>query len=374
MFYSCNPILSEIEMESIRIEFVKQMSDSDGVTKITVLINYDLYPQIERSIETYLDDLIDENYIVELYTVLNGSPDELRSFLKERYDLGMDGCLLIGDLPIAWYKIDHHCPNHKDGEVFPCDLFYMDMDGTFTDVDDDGVYDLHSGNTSPEIWMGRLTASNLTYGNKSEAELINNYFLKNHNYRKGLKQVQNRALLYVELNHEDFLSGIKFAYNNIDYTDETQTTKDGYMGKLSNAYETVMLCAHGTPELQVFQDADGNETLVTVNEVLEKDPHAYFYINYGCSTGKYTVRNNYLNWHIFADSYGLTALGSAKNGSQLQYSDFYRPFGQGKTIGESFKDWYSVIAVDGFENWEMCCFYGMTLLGDPTLKKQEYLK
>jgi hypothetical protein len=72
--------------------------------------------------------------------------------------------------------------------------------------------------------------------------------------------------------------------------------------------------------------------------------------------------------YIFMNKYGLGALGSTKTGSMLNFDAFYYPLGQGATMGESFRDWFISIGMDGYQKSEMSWFYGMALLGDPTLR------
>jgi len=85
--------------------------------------------------------------------------------------------------------------------------------------------------------------------------------------------------------------------------------------------------------------------------------------------GTFYVDNDYMGgWYIFCQSYGLVSIGSTKTGAMLNFDYFYYPFGNCATIGESFRDWFSAIASGGFTQDETCWHYGMTLLGDPTLR------
>ncbi len=162
-------------------------------SKICVLVNSDLYPLIETSINQYVTDLVSEGYTVEVHTLIGGTPPDLRAFLQSLYALGMDGALFVGDLPVAWYEED--CDPH---EFFPCDYYYMDLDGNFYDNDSDGSYDYHDGDQYPEIYVGRLTASPLTLGGNDEATLVNNYFTKNHQFRTGGLITNTRALVFID--------------------------------------------------------------------------------------------------------------------------------------------------------------------------------
>ncbi len=251
----------------------------------------------------------------------------------------------------------------------------MDLDGIFEDQDGDCVYDAHTGSIEPDIWMGRLTASQLTYNDSNEVSLMRNSFDKNHDYRHGRKSLAERALVFVNLDHEDFYSSVSLAYENIvNIQGMENTCRDEYLEQLQDEYELIQVCSHGTTLRHDFLRADESLCSVNFSDIVDSDPKTFFAIIYGCTTCKYTVNNNLGNWYVFTPTYGLAALGSTKSGSQLQYWDFYSSFGQGKTIGESLKDWFSAQMENGFSDQERCCFGGMTLLGDPTLKKQSFMK
>ncbi len=68
---------------------------------------------------------------------------------------------------------------------------------------------------------------------------------------------------------------------------------------------------------------------------------------------------------MFADTYGLAAIGSTKTGSMQEFEDFYTPLGEGKNLGESFEEWF--ISQSPYTLDDCRWFYGMTLLGYPTL-------
>jgi hypothetical protein len=106
-------------------------------------------------------------------------------------------------------------------------------------------------------------------------------------------------------------------------------------------------------------------------EVKAIDPVAYFYNLYACSNARYTSLNYMAGWYVFCQAYGLAALGSTKTGSMLEFDDFYPSLGEQEPIGEAYYDWFIAQAEYGFEDWEQCWYYGMTLIGDPTLRIQQ---
>jgi len=79
------------------------------------------------------------------------------------------------------------------------------------------------------------------------------------------------------------------------------------------------------------------------------------------------------NWYIFQSTYGLLSVGSTKTGSMLCFYDYYEPLGQGSSFGEAFLSWCVNDIETCAEVWSRPWFYGMTLLGDPTLKLSRFM-
>jgi len=343
----------------------------DGV-EFCVVVNSLLYNLIQPSIDQYVLDISAEGYDVLVYTTSGGTPYELRTFLQGRYSVGMQGCVLIGDLPIPWYEMDVCWYDPPAHEEFPCDLYYMDMDGEFSDSDSDGIYDSHTGDVDPEIWVGRLTASPLLMGGTSESSLLQNYFAKNHAYRTGAVPLNYRALVYVD---DDWAGSAPYwnddvglAYPDRTLVDDEWTTwGTDYLNRLPENYESILVCAHSSAFTHRFERPDTTYSWVSNSDVKTADPVAYFYNLFACSNARYVETDYMAGWYVLCDTYGLAALGSTKTGSMLDFEEFYGPLGLGMTLGESFMDWFSAMAENGFSESEACWFYGMTLCGDPSL-------
>ena len=347
----------------------------DG-TKMLIIIPHELYEEIEYYIDRCVIELIGENFNPELYTFESGNHEDLRQFLAEKYSEGMQGCIMIGDLPIAYYHTIN-CNSHQpSAEVFPCDLFYMDLDGEFIDTDNDGDYDDQTGNVAPEIWFGRLYTNTLTAGGIPEKELMIRYFNKNHLYRSELNSLPKRAMLYIDDDfhtHDSFYEAVSQAYNSIVlYEDDAITSEEHYKDIIPDGYELMQVCVHGLPNAHTFIQHSGAYSNLTHSEIIQCNPVSHFVILYGCSNAKYTRYNCLANWYTFHENNIVATLGSGKSGSQLFHYDFYIPFGTGSTIGEAFMQWFVDQTEDGMEHWERCCFGGLTLLGDPTLKMQKF--
>ena len=162
---------------------------------ILVVVNSSIYDAIYNpSLKQYISDLEAEGYGVTLTKYTSGTAEELKEYLK--LFPGLKGALFIGDLPIAWFEI-----GSDFGQIgytnFPCDLFYTDLDGNWQDTDNNGMYDTHTGNMGPEIWLGRITTYLLTSApSMDQVGFINNYFSKNHAYRTRVSPIIKQGLVY----------------------------------------------------------------------------------------------------------------------------------------------------------------------------------
>ncbi|MBU0638523.1 MAG: hypothetical protein KKB50_06635 [Planctomycetes bacterium] len=100
--------------------------------------------------------------------------------------------------------------------------------------------------------------------------------------------------------------------------------------------------------------------------IQDRDPPVLFYNLFACGPGCFTDTNYLAGAYIFNTTYGLITMASSKSGSMLNFHDFTRPLGEGKSVGTAFHDWFDAQAP--FELWEREWYYGMILNGDPTLR------
>ncbi|HID32530.1 MAG TPA: hypothetical protein EYP24_04055, partial [bacterium (Candidatus Stahlbacteria)] len=260
----------------------------------------------------------------------------------------------------AWFEDDEF----GSWEEFPIDLYFADLDGNWIDQDSDGLFDNHTGDVQPEIWIGRIYAPPLQY--LDEITLYRRYFDKNHAYRTGGLPLPHRALSFVD---DDWFYWTT-CYTDLVYSNVTvvnnkyQTTAANYRNHLKNGYEWIHLCSHSSPWGHTFMIPNGPYAGTVFNyEIFYLEPDAHFLNLFACSGTRFVEENNVGNWYIFHSDNGLTVIGSTKTGSMLYFDDFYRPLGQGKNIGNAFKEWF---ILNGELSWGW--FYGLNILGDPTLK------
>jgi hypothetical protein len=335
--------------------------------KVLVLVNAGLYPSIRKAVARYIRDLAKEGYFAVAYTVAGGTPADLRSFIAGKHPVGV---LLVGSLPTAWFEMDDDF-NDVHSE-FPCDLYYMDLNGTWSDPDSDGKFSGHPTNVKPEIWVGRLWSP--TAGG-NDAKLIRNYFRRNHLFRKGRLGVSNRALAYVDddwTGFGDCAFDYMLAPANIEtITNPATTDADRYKAEINQYRAWAQVCAHSSPGGHSFKIPGGGEWVPNTYLRDVNPPNAFFYNLFACSNARFTQADYMAGWYVFDKSggtpcNGLAAVGSTKTGSMLLFENFYGPMGAGACIGDAFVSWWNSLGTShdlGERRW----YYGMTLLGDPTL-------
>lgn len=339
-----------------------------------IVVNDDLYPNIESKLtKDFASGLEREGYAVNIYRSSGGAPKDLRDFLIGRYSEapGEFTAIFVGDLPVAMFEIDG---GFENGKPFPCDLFYMDLDGTWKDQGyEEGVYDVHEGAVEADIGFGRITAGPLSYGGTSEADLVNHYFDKISAYRAGELRCLDKALCYVDDDWEpwglEWANNLRLAYPEAEAVYDPYATWDtDYETRLRRDYEFIQVCVHSNPLLHAFHRPGNQVGYTYIAELYAIKPKALFYNLFACSNARFTETDYMAGWYAFMDNpYGVAAVGSAKTGGMLHFDDFYRPLGGGEPLGVAFRYWLAKWAdADGetSRDWH----YGMTLIGDPTLR------
>lgn len=316
--------------------------------KVVLLVEEEINSDISASLATFQADLEAEGYVVDIWLISGGTAVDIRNDLKTEYaSSDLVGAICIGDIPTGWMDTGF-------GE-YPVDVFLMDMNGTWNDPDSDGLYESAS-NDSPEIWVGRLTPNFMTYG--GAAEMLNDYFAKNHAYRIGMLSLPDRGLGYEEAftgltQYLDLLYDVVVTKNN-----PSGTNADDFKAELLNGYEWVHLISHSSPWGSSFHDGGSGGTFNNF-EVLPLDPHAFFYVLNCCSNGRWTEVDNIANSYIWSDSYGLAVLAQTRVDYTNYFQPYYQSLASGNCLGTAYRTWLSQ---------NMYYARAAVLLGDPTLK------
>ncbi len=345
---------------------VSSFPPGDGtkrMAKALILVNAELYDGIQGNLERYATDLAGDGYAVAVFIMTGGTPSEVKSFITD-HSSGLAGCVFVGDLPAAWFESEVW--GHEE---YPCDLYYMDLDGTWSDNDSDGMFDYHgagSGDEGPEIFVGHIDASMMS-GN--EEAITNAYFDKNHDYRSGGIPAPEYALSYTEDDwamYMDIRTDIQYAYPDFDDIPAPDTNRDDYVdNRVPNpVYEFIQMCCHSSSVAHYFTRGG----LAYNYQIQEAQPYAMFFNLFACSSLRFTDSDFLGGSYIYDTSTtSLSVIGSTKTGSMLTFWAFYQPFGTGECFGEAFRQWFNFLAP--YDNDETGWHYGMTIAGDPFLSK-----
>lgn len=349
----------------LSIQTIQPFMSTRNADKILVLVDSNVYSHIQNELNVYLSDLMGDGYFVGCFQVSGGDPITLKNFILT-HSQGLLGCVFLGDLPAAWYELNGVLGH----EEFPCDLYYMDLDGLWPDQDYDGIFDHHSagsGDEGPEIFVGRIDASKMP---GVETDHLKAYLNKNHLFRMGDLKASNYGLTYTEdtwIWNVNMRTAMENAYPNYDEIIAPDTKKGDYLkNRLPNPhYEFIQLSCHSTTLHHIFNRGGK----ASFNDIKATPPYAMFYNLFCCSSLRFTQKNFLGGSYLFNTSNtSLAVVGSTKTGSMLVFTPFYETFAH-HCIGEAFRCWFNHLAPYG--PFERVWHYGMTLAGDPCLKRSK---
>lgn len=162
---------------------------------VLIAVNPNVFAGLSAELAQYQTDLSQEGWkpIVQQASV----PDAvaLKNYFRNAHRVvDLKAVVLVGDFPMA--MCDYNWADEYGGPG-ACDTFLADLDGDWQDTDGDGDYDTHgngTGDTSPEIVIGRVVSSSVTGYGKTELEMLKDYFQSNHDYRTGVTSTIEESL------------------------------------------------------------------------------------------------------------------------------------------------------------------------------------
>ncbi len=198
-----------------------QMPLVENRAKVILLVEQSVLEPLKSELAQLQTDLVADGWSVIMDTVdrTNAVPD-VKAKIKSIYSqdpANTKVLFLFGHIPVPYsgdITPDEHPPAHKG--AWPADVYYADLDGTWTDntvndtgaeradnfnVPGDGKFDQNEIPSAVELEGGRVDLSNMTcFANKtpslSEIDLLRRYLNKNHAFRTGSLPVQNNAILF----------------------------------------------------------------------------------------------------------------------------------------------------------------------------------
>jgi hypothetical protein len=359
------------------------MIESRG--KLILVVDSTYASQLANELTTLTHDLVGDGWIVLRHDVSRtATVTSVKDLIKADYladPANVKSVFLFGHVPVPYsgnLNPDGH-PDHQG--AWPADVFYADMDGSWTDssvnntsaarpenqnVPGDGKFDQSTLPSDVELELGRVDLANMTcFSNKtpsrSDLDLLRQYLNKDHNFRQGKLPVQRRGIVCDNFGER---SGEAFAAsgwrNFAPFFGASKVTATPAWTFFSTLASQDYLCAYGT----------GGGSYTTCNGVggsddfANTDVHAVFTMFLGSYFGDWDNESAFLRAPLGSTSYTLTSSWAGRP------HWFYHHMGLGQTIGYSTR--LTQNNPDGglYENQMNYGARGVhvALMGDPSLR------
>ena len=366
--------------------------------KLLLVVDNTYAAQLTNELARLQQDLNGDGWtVIRLDVNRNDSVVNVKNLIKAQYTAdptNVQCVFLFGHVPVPYsgnIVPDGHTPDHQG--AWPCDGFYGDMDGTWTDnsvnvtgqydprntnVPGDGKYDQNTFPAPIKLMVGRVDLANmpgvLYYGGPStfpsELDLLRNYLNKDHAFRTKQFDLPRRGIV------GDFFgvrSGEAFAasgWRNLSgFFGASNITSTPNMGTWTptlhtNAYLWAYGCGAGS-----FTSIAGLGNSDTYNDVLTRemwtnDIQSVFTLLFGSWLGDWDSQDNIMRGVLALPSYGLTCAWSGRPHWFMQHMALGTPIGYSARLTQNN-------GPTGLYQNEVNSAAGgihIALMGDPTLR------
>lgn len=353
---------------------------------VCIYVNSTIYNTgLQGVIDQYKTDVEADGLNVTVYNWSDNDVDNLK--LNLTYEVGnysMKGAVLIGNMPCKYYEPDQDLPFQPIYGKFPCDLYLMDLDGFWDDIDGNMTLDFHDNSTGsmyPEIFVARIDPYMISGANGTQ--LLVDYFQRNHLYRNGSLTRYNSAMMYIdnpwESVSEEWLGDMLYLYSNVTLINSSlpiphPTDANDYKAEVKKPYEFIHSFIHSNHSWHGLDWGQAFETFLNSSDIASLDLQALFYNLFCCHAARFTEMDNSASHYLFSSNHTLAVFGCARSGGFQMNKYLYQPLSQGKRLGEAFKYWWSndildpVVHTHGPNDTTV---KGNCLLGDPFLRIRE---
>ncbi|MFW2387021.1 MAG: C25 family cysteine peptidase [Polyangiales bacterium] len=355
-----------------------------GTRSFLVVVEGSLHEPLRASLEQYAETMALERYEVHVQPFVPQSVDEgdhvweLRDFLFEFVDShGIEGALLIGDLPKAMYEMPVALPYDLEAlEEFPTDIFLQDRDAWWADNDHDNVIEQH-GELEADIYTSRLIGT---------TERLVAYFARLERYRREGPLVDSSAFIFIDDDWHRMDTSDAFLlgklYGEIEVVkDRAESSREYYLEKLTgDGAEFVYQWVHAAPPKPTDEEDKQKKPAWLAFEDGVAQPKLWAN-DIGNDIGEHNLKVSFVNMadcyaarledeelslasaYTVGTDYGLATIGSSKTGAQTNPRLFHESLARGLSWGEAYKVWYNQ---EGKKNdlWHL----GIILMGDPLLR------
>lgn len=309
---------------------------------VVVVVENEIYGPLKDAIEIFCEDIKRDGFS-PLTVKFTGTSEQLRDILGGIPRI--KGAVFIGNIPYALYEI--YDKKTTENFVFPSDLYFMDLNGTWKDSDKNGVFDVHSGRKYPEIWVSRILPPRY-FGDRITR--IEKYLHKVHEYKSSSAILPSESLLYLDdfkmangypvARVSEYKRALRHVTKNITAITKDETTiASDYLGRISKDLLFVRLIAHSGGFGHQFLLNAKNNGKVLPKDIVKIKPRGLFYLITSCGSFDFR-RSDYIGGCYLFNGSGLIAIGQSSSFDVLsEIPDVFFRSLAGNNFGEAFRKW-----------------------------------
>lgn len=370
--------------------------------RLLILVDSTMKDELSMYIDRFIEDISREGWTYILHYVPRAEDfdgikvRQVKSLILEEWNKKeFDNIFLVGRVPVPYsgdIVPDGHTNNHRG--AWPADMYYGSMvEGYWTDVSvnstsapartqnipGDGKFDISSlYNNQGQIvittqaGVGRVDFYKMSLFEKSEVELLQAYFDKDHAFRTGMVEVENKALIDNNFAASSILGAFAWSgwanfasvigKDNIVAGDWIKASRE------ENLQDKTYIMAFG--------DGGGSYTsssgVGTSANFAENNLNAVFSILFGSYFGDWDVDNNLMRSALASEPSILTCSWSGRPHWYYHHLGLDYPIGYStKVTLNNTLDYVPMLIMN---NGQLTFPEGLllqvhtSLLGDPTLK------
>ena len=323
--------------------------------KVVLLVDNTLAAGLTAELTQLQEDLKRDGWVVVRHDVSPGATSaSVRTLVQGTYNAdptNVKAVYIVGHVPVPYsgnIAPDGHTEQHQG--AWPCDAYYGEMNGTWTDaitgnvdawpdnrnIPGDGKWDQNSPPNAVELQVGRVDLNDMPYFTQTHTQLLSAYLTKAHNFKIKAWTPQTRGIIYDDLQGEATPiagSGWKNIAALVGAANITEVTPtpNVMMQDLVNGQS--YLWTYGAGGGSVGNDAGFLmfyhlvSNAWTIDLATTKLWGGVFNMQYGSWIGDWNNRNNLLR-AVIARGDGLTNVYSAIP------NYYFHTMGMGETVGQ----------------------------------------
>lgn len=356
--------------------------DSRG--RVVLVVDRTIAERLTNELRRLEADLVGDGWLVTRKDVArDASPAEVRDAIKAEWEADREhtkAVLLFGHVPVLRsgnQNVDGH-----QARPHPADVFYGEMNGTWTDANGDGIYDQSALPSDLELMVGRVDFAELTgqfssVRYPSEVELLKRYLDKDHAFRHAEIRPKARAIIgnqigdgsgqaYAAMGYRNF-AALVGAENILTANAELDApVEERWISRLAaEDYLWAYACGAGGDFSISAMGMHGMYNDAWSSDFLELKPKGTFYLMFGSWFVDWAKPDNLLRSALAAPDHGLAAIYGGRPHIFFHTMGIGEPLGTGVRASQNNNGLYQNEVQRGVRGVHLA------LMGDPTLRMHQ---